>query len=146
MSGYDDIDDINDINDYNDYNDNNDNKPNNKKEKQGSFQSMGLNRELLNGLNRMGYKIPTPVQRKTLPLALAGMDVVCMARTGSGKTAAFLLPLLQRLNGKHDLKGVRGVVLSPTRELAMQTFKFTKDMSKFTDLRVISLIGGDPLD
>ena len=145
-SGYDDIDDVNDINDYNDYNDNNDNKPNNKKEKQGSFQSMGLNRELLNGLNRMGYKIPTPVQRKTLPLALAGMDVVCMARTGSGKTAAFLLPLLQRLNGKHDLKGVRGIVLSPTRELAMQTFKFTKDMSKFTDLRVISLIGGDPLD
>lgn len=145
MSSFDNNDD-----DYFDYNDNmNDtNIISNKKDnvKHGSFQSMGLNRELLNGLNRMGYKIPTPVQRKTLPLALAGMDVVCMARTGSGKTAAFLLPLLQRLNGKHDPKGVRGIVLSPTRELAMQTFKFTKDMSKFTDLRVISLIGGDPLD
>ena len=142
MSGFDEYDDYNDNIEYND------NNPIKKKDgsKTGSFQSMGLNRELLNGLNRMGYNIPTPVQRKALPLALAGMDVVCMARTGSGKTAAFLLPLLQRLNGKHDPKGVRGVVLSPTRELAMQTFRFTKDMSKFTDLRVISLIGGDPLD
>lgn len=146
--------DINDDYDYDytndsmndDMNMNMNNLKKQKKEKSGSFQSMDLNKELLNGLNRMSYKIPTPVQRKTLPLALAGMDVVCMARTGSGKTAAFLLPLLQRLNGKHDPKGVRGVVLSPTRELAMQTFRFAKDMSKFTDLRIISLIGGDPLD
>ena len=58
--------------------------------KVGSFQGLDLSQELLNGLNRMGYKVPTPVQRKCLPIALAGMDAVVMARTGSGKTGAFL--------------------------------------------------------
>lgn len=68
----------------------------------------------------MGYKVPTPVQRKSLPVTLAGADVVVMARTGSGKTAAFLLPVLEKL-GEHSPKiGVRSIILSPTRELAVQ--------------------------
>ena len=76
---------------------------------------MGLEKELMWGINRMGYKVPTPVQRKALPIVLAGMDMVCMARTGSGKTCVFLLPLMQKVK-KHDpTSGVRGVVLSPTR-------------------------------
>lgn len=117
-----------------------------KKSKVGSFQSLNLDRDLLNGLNRMGYKNPTPVQRKALPIALSGNDVVCMARTGSGKTCVFLVPLIQRLK-KHIMnKGLRGLVLSPSRELALQTFKFLKDMAKFTDLRIVSIIGGDPVD
>lgn len=88
---------------------------NRKKAKTGSFQAMGLEKELLWGINRMGYKVPTPVQRKALPIALAGMDMVCMARTGSGKTCVFLLPLMQKIK-KHDpSSGVRAVVLSPTR-------------------------------
>jgi ATP-dependent RNA helicase DDX54/DBP10 len=88
---------------------------NRKKAKAGSFQAMGLEKELLWGINRMGYKVPTPVQRKALPIALAGMDMVCMARTGSGKTCVFLLPLMQKIK-KHDPScGVRAVVLSPTR-------------------------------
>jgi ATP-dependent RNA helicase DDX54/DBP10 len=61
------------------------------------FQTLGLPKELLRGILNMGYKVPTPVQRKTLPLALAGQDLVCMARTGSGKTAAFLVPLMVHL-------------------------------------------------
>lgn len=68
----------------------------------------------------MGYKVPTPVQRKSLPVTLAGADVVVMARTGSGKTAAFLVPVLEKL-GQHSPKvGVRSIILSPTRELAVQ--------------------------
>jgi superfamily II DNA/RNA helicase len=70
------------------------------------------------------------VQRKALPIALAGMDLVCMARTGSGKTCVFLVPMLHKLQS-HQNGGVRGLVLSPTRELAAQTFKFAKDMVGF---------------
>lgn len=70
----------------------------------------------------MGYKVPTPVQRKSLPVTLAGADVVVMARTGSGKTAAFLIPVLEKL-AKHSPKmGARSIILSPTRELAVQVW------------------------
>ena len=95
---------------------------NNLKGKAGSFQSLGLSTELLNGLNRMGYKVPTPVQRKTLPLAMAGMDAVVMARTGSGKTGAFLVPMLHRIGAHQSTGGIRAISLSPTRELAQQIF------------------------
>lgn len=81
----------------------------------GSFQSMNLNKDLLSGLSRMGYRVPTPVQRKALPIVLAGMDVVCMSRTGSGKTCVFLLPLFEKLLTHDGAAGVRAVVLSPTR-------------------------------
>eukprot|EP01041_Mallomonas_annulata_P001134 gene1134-2196_t len=117
-----------------------------KKAKAGSFQAMGLDKEILKGLLRMGYKQPTPVQRKALPIALAGMDMVCMARTGSGKTCAFLLPMIHKLKAHDGKSGVRAILLSPTRELAMQTFKFARDMAKFTDLRIISIVGGDSME
>lgn len=68
----------------------------------------------------MGYKVPTPVQRKSLPATLAGADVVVMARTGSGKTAAFLIPVLEKLGGHSPKIGARSIILSPTRELAVQ--------------------------
>lgn len=87
----------------------------NKKAKAGSFQAMGLNIDVYKGINRMGYKVPTPVQRKALPIVLAGMDCVCMARTGSGKTCVFLLPMIEKLLTHKPNKGVRGIVLSPTR-------------------------------
>jgi len=117
-----------------------------RKLKAGSFNAMDLDKNLVQGLTRMQYKVPTPVQRKTLPVALAGMDAVCMARTGSGKTAAFLIPFFQRFPTHDSTAGIRGIVLSPTRELAVQTFRFAKDMAKFMDLRVVSIIGGDPLE
>lgn len=116
------------------------------KGKAGSFQGLGLEANLLNGLNRMGYKVPTPVQRKTLPLAMAGMDAVVMARTGSGKTGAFLVPMLHRLGVHESTGGIRAIALSPTRELAVQTYRFAKDMAKFTDIRIASVIGGEPLE
>ena len=66
------------------------------------FHAFGLSKPVLGGIMRIGFKMPTPIQRKTIPLGLSGYDVVAMARTGSGKTAAFLVPLLEKL-GSHSL-------------------------------------------
>ena len=95
---------------------------------------------------RKGYKVPTPIQRKAIPTIMGGSDVVAMARTGSGKTAAFVLPLLHKLQ-KHSFQfGARSLILSPTRELAQQTFKFCRELGHFTDLRYCCLIGGDNME
>jgi len=103
-----------------------------KKAKLGGFESMGLCEEVYRGVRHKGYRVPTPIQRKTMPLILAGADVAAMARTGSGKTAAFLLPMLHRLRRRDPGAGVRALILSPTRDLAMQTLKFTNQLGKFT--------------
>lgn len=86
-----------------------------RKAKSGGFESLGLSPPIFRGVKRKGYQVPTPIQRKTMPLILAGHDVVAMARTGSGKTAAFLIPMLEKLK-EHSIKaGARAVILSPTR-------------------------------
>ena len=119
-------------------------KKSHKKKKVG-FHSMGLSKKVLSGVMRIGFKMPTPIQRKTIPLSLGGHDMVAMARTGSGKTAAFVVPLLEKLE-KHSLTvGVRGVVLSPTRELASQTMKVSQQLAHFTDLRFCLIVGGDSI-
>lgn len=92
---------------------------------------MGLSDKVFNGITKKGYRVPTPIQRKTIPLILDKKDVVAMARTGSGKTACFLLPMFERLKAR-SLKGARALVLSPTRELSLQTLKFAKELGKFT--------------
>lgn len=118
----------------------------NRKGKSGGFQSMGLSFPVFKGVQHMGYKIPTPIQRKAIPALLEGGDVVAMARTGSGKTASFLIPMLERLK-THSVKvGIRGLILSPSRELATQTAKFAKDLSKHTDLRTCVFVGGENMD
>ena len=117
-----------------------------KNKKSGGFQSMGLSHNILKGVLKKGYRIPTPIQRKTIPMIMSGKDVVAMARTGSGKTAAFLVPLLERLRTHSAKTGVRGLIISPTRELALQTFKFTKELSKLTDLKTICVLGGDSME
>ncbi|CEM11820.1 unnamed protein product [Vitrella brassicaformis CCMP3155] len=117
-----------------------------KKRKGGGFQSMDLSAGVLKGVLRMGYKVPTPIQRKCIPPILEGVDVVAMARTGSGKTAAYLIPILQKLQAHSVVVGVRCVILSPTRELAIQTSKFAKQLGRFTDLRLCMLIGGGSME
>ena len=88
-------------------------------------------RNLLKGVLGM-YSQPTPVQRAVLPAALEGRDVACMARTGAGKTAAFLIPLLQHVTrSRRKDEPPSATVLSPTRELALQTYKFATKMAKF---------------
>ncbi|XP_068656787.1 putative DEAD-box ATP-dependent RNA helicase 29 isoform X2 [Aristolochia californica] len=117
-----------------------------KKSKSGGFESMNLSPIVFRGIKRKGYIVPTPIQRKTMPLILASADVVAMARTGSGKTAAFLIPMLERLKQHIPQGGVRALILSPTRDLALQTLKFTKELGRFTDLRTSLLVGGDSME
>ena len=114
--------------------------------KGGGFQSMGLNAPLLKAIARKGFSVPTPIQRKAIPLVLDQQDVVGMARTGSGKTAAFVIPMVQRLKTHSAKVGARAAVLSPSRELALQTLKVVKELGKGTDLRTVLLVGGDSID
>ncbi|KAL6962297.1 putative DEAD-box ATP-dependent RNA helicase 29 [Sarracenia purpurea var. burkii] len=117
-----------------------------KKAKSGGFESLGLSPNVFRGVRRKGYRVPTPIQRKAMPLILAGADIVAMARTGSGKTAAFLVPMLEKLKQHVPQSGVRALILSPTRDLALQTLKFTKELGRFTDIRISLLVGGDSME
>nr|XP_046231646.1 ATP-dependent RNA helicase DDX54 [Scatophagus argus] len=119
---------------------------NKKKKKSGGFQSMGLSYPVYKGVMKKGYKVPTPIQRKTIPVILDGKDVVAMARTGSGKTAAFLVPMFEKLKAPQAQTGARALILTPTRELALQTMKFTKELGKFTGLKTALILGGDSMD
>uniref|UniRef100_A0A3Q1FA36 Helicase ATP-binding domain-containing protein n=1 Tax=Acanthochromis polyacanthus TaxID=80966 RepID=A0A3Q1FA36_9TELE len=95
------------------------------------------------GVMKKGYKVPTPIQRKTIPVILDGKDIVAMARTGSGKTAAFLVPMFEKLKAPQAQTGARALILTPTRELALQTMKFTRELGKFTGLKTALILGGD---
>ena len=112
------------------------------------FDSLGLAPELLKALTDSGYTTPTPIQAQAIPLALAGGDLMAGAQTGTGKTAAFALPLLQKLlplanHGTSPAKHpVRALILTPTRELAIQVEESVKAYAKHTPLRSLVVFGG----
>jgi ATP-dependent RNA helicase DDX54/DBP10 len=106
----------------------------------------GLNQHLLKAISRKGFSVPTPIQRKTIPLVLDNQDVVGMARTGSGKTAAFVIPMIEKLKRHSARVGARALILSPSRELALQTLKVVKEFGRGTDLKCVLLVGGDSLE
>ncbi len=114
--------------------------------KGGGFQAMGLNPNVLKAITRKGFSVPTPIQRKTIPLLLNDKDVVGMARTGSGKTAAFVIPMIEKLKTHSNKVGARALILAPSRELALQTLLVVKELGRGTDLRSILLVGGDSLE
>src|SRR5204862_7928227 len=88
---------------------------------ESGFAALGVAADFLTALTALGYEEPTPIQREAIPLLLAGRDVLGQAATGTGKTAAFALPMLQRINEDGGKKGrTSGLILVPTRELAMQ--------------------------
>ena len=87
------------------------------------FTSLGLAPELVRAVAEEGYEQPTPIQLEAIPLALAGRDLIGSAQTGTGKTAAFMLPILQRLSRDSDRRRVRALILVPTRELAEQVLQ-----------------------
>lgn len=111
-----------------------------------SFQSLGLSPELLRAVAELNYTTPTPIQRQAIPVILQGSDVMALAQTGTGKTAGFTLPLLQRLadNTKADKTNrvVRALILTPTRELAAQVGESVRDYSKYLALRSEIIFGG----
>jgi ATP-dependent RNA helicase RhlE len=107
----------------------------------GTFEDFALNRQLLNAVDDLGYTEPSPIQQKAIPLILQGHDVLGIAQTGTGKTAAFVLPLLmltKYAQGDH----ARGLILAPTRELVSQINGEITQLGKYTDLRHVALYGG----
>ncbi|VDK75827.1 unnamed protein product [Onchocerca ochengi] len=118
----------------------------NRKQRQaGGWQTIGLDHMLFKGIQKKGFRQPTPIQRKAIPLIIDGKDIVAMSRTGSGKTAAFVIPILQKLKHR-DMKGIRALIIEPTRELVMQTFTVVKELGRFTGLRCAVLVGGDRIE
>jgi ATP-dependent RNA helicase RhlE len=105
-----------------------------------SFTSFGLSPAVMEGVKAAGYTEPTPIQLRAIPLILSGRDVIGSAQTGTGKTAAFALPILSLL-GEHEPRS-RALVLEPTRELAAQVETAIHDFARFTHLRTAVLYGG----
>lgn len=119
--------------------------PSSNHEPAATFESMGLSAAMLAALEAAGYTSPTPVQAGTIPRALQGVDVMAQARTGTGKTAAFVIPILERLNKRKKGEEPQALVLVPTRELAVQVRdEFTK-LSQGRKVRTVALYGGKPL-
>ena len=103
------------------------------------FQDLGLKEEILKGLNDLGFEEPFPIQEAVIPVLLTGRDVVGQAHTGSGKTAAFSLSMLQEIQPK---KGIQGLIMAPTRELAIQITEEIKKFGKYTGIKVATVYGG----
>ena len=114
-----------------------------KKASHSSFQNMSLSRPVVRGLAAAGYTKPTPIQAKTIPMALLGRDLVGGAVTGSGKTAAFVLPIIERLLFRpKKVPTSRVVILTPTRELAIQCHAVATKLASFTDIKFTLAVGG----
>ncbi|KAJ6779363.1 hypothetical protein PWT90_04028 [Aphanocladium album] len=114
-----------------------------KEEKISSFQAMSLSRPILRGLTNVGFTKPTPIQSKTIPIALMGKDLVGGAVTGSGKTGAFIIPILERLLYRpKKIPTTRVVVLTPTRELAIQCHAVATKLAAHTDIKFTLAVGG----
>lgn len=105
-----------------------------------NFKELGLKSAMVQTCESLGYKEPTPIQKETIPVVLEGSDVIACAETGTGKTAAFLLPLIQRLTA-NKAKGIAVLVLAPTRELALQIEINCRQFAP-KKLRCVALIGG----
>lgn len=106
-----------------------------------NFSDFKLNKQILNAIEEAGYASPTPIQKKAIPLALAGHDVMGIAQTGTGKTASFVLPLLMKLKYAQG-QDPRALILAPTRELALQINENIKKYSTYVDLRFTAIYGG----
>jgi len=105
------------------------------------FLKLGLNPQLQKACDAIGYTSPTPIQEKAIPLLLKGHDVLGIAQTGTGKTAAYVLPILMQCKYAQG-KNPRALILAPTRELVMQIHEVMIELAQFTDLRILALYGG----
>jgi ATP-dependent RNA helicase DeaD len=112
--------------------------------KMPNFEDFGLSAPVLRALREMGFEEPTPVQTRAMPPLLAGRDVVAQALTGTGKTAAYGVPLVEHIDP--SLRFIQAVVLSPTRELAIQVEEHLSLLAKYRSLRFLAVYGGQPID
>jgi ATP-dependent RNA helicase DeaD len=109
------------------------------------FAALGLAPEIVSALTALGYEEPTPIQQQTIPALIAGRDLLGQAATGTGKTAAFALPILQRIVNEGRGEGPIAIVLVPTRELAMQVAEAVHRYGKALGIRVLPVYGGQPI-
>ncbi len=108
-----------------------------------AFQALGLNDRLVQGILATGYSTPTEIQARAIPLAVAGKDIIGSAQTGTGKTAAFTLPILNRLAGQTEKSHhIKALILTPTRELAQQIEDAVKQYGRFLPVKALSIYGG----
>lgn len=107
-----------------------------------SFKNLELSQPLLKAIKDQGYTTPTPIQKQAIPLVLQGRDLLGIAQTGTGKTAAFGIPLLQRLEEGNSQKGIKALILTPTRELAIQIDESLTAYGKYTRLSHTVIFGG----
>ena len=106
-----------------------------------TFEELKITRQFLNAIEDCGYKTPSPIQEKAIPRINAGQDVIGIAQTGTGKTAAFALPVLQKVKYAQE-NNPRALVLVPTKELVLQVHSVLVELAKYTDLRILALYGG----
>ena len=107
-----------------------------------NFEQLSLDARVLAGVKAAGYTSPTPIQEQAIPLVMQGRDVLGLAQTGTGKTAAFMLPILHHLTTQKGPRGVRALIVAPTRELAEQIHQAATDYGKQTRLRSVTIYGG----
>jgi len=109
--------------------------------RKSSFGDFGLKKEILQGISELGFRYPSPVQEESIPKILSGKDVIARAKNGTGKTAAFLIPILQKI--KLEKSHVQSLILVPTRELALQVSYVTKNIGKYLlNLKIMVTTGG----
>ncbi|MCB0165648.1 MAG: DEAD/DEAH box helicase, partial [Anaerolineae bacterium] len=106
-----------------------------------NFDQFSFDRRIKAGIQAVGYTTPTPIQQQAIPMVLAGRDVMGLAQTGTGKTAAFTLPILQRLT-TGPLRQVRALIVAPTRELAEQIYQVSVELGQKTKVRSVAIYGG----
>src|SRR5581483_1483958 len=115
-----------------------------------TFAELGLSSELLRAVDELGYEAPTPIQDATIGILLRGRDVIGQAQTGTGKTAAYALPMIERLDAEladeHGRPKVQGLVLAPTRELAVQVAEATHQLGRTKHASIVPIYGGQPID
>jgi len=112
--------------------------------KNHSFEDYYLKRELLMGIFEKGYEAPSPIQEETIPVALLGRDILARAKNGTGKTASFLIPTLEKINIEKKTE-IQALILVPTRELALQTSQVCKELGKHLNIQVMVSTGGTSL-
>ena len=106
-----------------------------------NFENFNFHPNIMAGIHTTGYNKPTPIQLQAIPPVMQGRDVIGLAQTGTGKTAAFVLPILQRLR-KSPQGYVRALIISPTRELAEQTCEVINELGSKTSLQSVAIYGG----
>ncbi|MCI0793946.1 MAG: DEAD/DEAH box helicase, partial [Chloroflexi bacterium] len=107
-----------------------------------SFEQFHLDPAILSGIEAVGYTTPTPIQQQAIPAVMEGRDLLGLAQTGTGKTAAFVLPILHRLNRQERSRQVRALIVVPTRELAEQIHQATIVLGRNTKVGSIAIYGG----